>query len=125
MSTGGDFPEGEQFGRGFWASWLPTDMFNMRNFVARDYAALATNINAAYARAAASPTLDLAVEAVLQIFPDANVEILRGTLQEVNTHFPIQDGADADGDGNVTVSEMGDWRPTDGRYGTNPNNNNN
>ena len=120
-----DFPEGEQFGRDFWASWLNTDMFNMQNWIAQDYANLASNINAAYARAAASPTLDLAVEAVLEMFPDSNVEILRETLQEVNTHFPIQDGADADGDGNVTVSEMGAWRPTDGRYGTNPNNNNN
>ena len=47
------------------------------------------------------------------------------TENELNKVFSAGDGGDTNNDGVVNDAELGAWRPTDGRYGTNPNNNNN
>jgi hypothetical protein len=47
------------------------------------------------------------------------------TQNELDKVFAANDGGDTNNDGVVSDAELGAWRPTDGRYGTNPNNNNN
>jgi hypothetical protein len=47
------------------------------------------------------------------------------TENELNKVFSAGDGGDTNNDGVVNDAELGAWRPTDGRYGTNPNNQNN
>ena len=47
------------------------------------------------------------------------------TQNELDKVFAAGDGGDTNNDGVVNDAELGAWRPTDGRYGTNPNNQNN
>ena len=47
------------------------------------------------------------------------------TQNELDKVFAANDGGDTNNDGVVNDAELQAWRPTDGRYGTNPNNNNN